>query len=148
MSRRKHDGEPQGADLVLKAAAHTPVTVQQTLSRLIASSRTFNLVVSNIPGPPAPMYMRGCLLEATYPVVPLADNHAVSVGMATVNDAACFGIYADPQALPDVDMLARDIDDALAELLAGARRFTTSNESLMRSHAPRRRSAAFAPRRS
>ena len=51
MSQRKRDGEPEGADLVLKAAALTPSAVQQRCSRLIASPRTFNLVVSNIPGP-------------------------------------------------------------------------------------------------
>jgi diacylglycerol O-acyltransferase / wax synthase len=119
MSQRKHDGEPEGADLALKAAAHTPVAVQQTLSRLIASPRTFNLVVSNIPGPPEPLYMLGCPLEATYPVVPLADRHALSVGMTTVRDRACFGIYVDRETLPDAGLLARDIDDAIAELLSG-----------------------------
>ncbi|HEV3034618.1 MAG TPA: wax ester/triacylglycerol synthase family O-acyltransferase [Solirubrobacteraceae bacterium] len=120
MSQRKRDREPEGADLVLKAAARTPVAVQQTLSRLIASPRAFNLVVSNIPGPTVPLYMLGCPLHATYPVVPLADNHAVSVGMTTIHDQACFGVYADRQALPDVDILARDIDRAITELLACA----------------------------
>jgi diacylglycerol O-acyltransferase len=127
MSRRKRNGEPEGADLVLKAAARTPVTVQHTLSRLIASPRAFDLVVSNIPGPNEPMYMLGCPLRATYPVVPLADHHAVSVGMTTVHDQACFGVYADPQALPDVDMLAHDIDEAIAELLTCARGLARSS---------------------
>jgi len=36
-----------------------------------------------------------CPLRATYPVVPLADRHAVSVGMTTVHGQACFGVYAD-----------------------------------------------------
>jgi WS/DGAT/MGAT family acyltransferase len=121
MSQRKHDGEPEGADLALKAAAHTPVPVQHTLSRLIASPRTFNLVVSNIPGPTEPLYMLGCPLKATYPVVPLADRHALSVGMTTVHDLACFGVYADPETLPDADVLAGDINDAIAELLARVR---------------------------
>jgi hypothetical protein len=118
MSRRKQGGEPHGADLVLKAAARTPVTVQQTLSRFVASPRTFNLVVSNIPGPAVPMYMLGCPLQATYPVVPLSEHHAVSVGMTTVQDQACFGVYADRERLPDVDMLAHDIDRAITELKA------------------------------
>jgi WS/DGAT/MGAT family acyltransferase len=121
MSQRKRDGEPEGADLALKAASHTPPAVQHTLSRFIASPRTFNLVVSNIPGPSVPLYMLGCPLEATYPVVPLADRHALSVGMTTVRDQACFGVYADRETLPDVDGLAHDIDEAIAELLAGAR---------------------------
>jgi diacylglycerol O-acyltransferase len=122
MSRRKRHREPDGADLVLKAAARVPTTVQQTLSRFMASPRTFNLVVSNIPGPTIPMYMLGCPLDGTYPVVPLSDRHAVSVGMTTIHDQACFGVYADREALPDVDMLANDIDDALTELLDGTRR--------------------------
>ena len=124
MSRRKHDGEPEGADLALKAAALTLPAVQHSLSRLIASPRTFNLVVSNIPGPAEPLYMLGCPLQATYPVVPLADRHALSVGMTTVRDLACFGIYADRETLPHADGLARDIDEAIAELLALARSTT------------------------
>jgi diacylglycerol O-acyltransferase / wax synthase len=122
MSARKRGGEPEGADLVLKAAARTPVSVQQALSRLIASPRTFNLVVSNIPGPPVPMYMLGCQLQAAYPVVPLAEHHAVSVGMTTINDQACFGVYADPETLPDVHTLADDIDSAITELLTSTHR--------------------------
>ncbi|HYB24118.1 MAG TPA: wax ester/triacylglycerol synthase family O-acyltransferase, partial [Solirubrobacteraceae bacterium] len=131
MSRCKREGEPEGSDLVLKAASRTPVTVQQALSRLFASPRAFNLVVSNIPGPTAPMYMLGCQLQGVYPMVPLADHHAVSVGMLTVHDQACFGIYADRQALPDVNVLAQDIDDAVTELLAGTYRVTESPGSLL-----------------
>jgi diacylglycerol O-acyltransferase / wax synthase len=121
MSARKRDGEPEGADLALKAAGHTPGVIQNAISRLLASPRTFNLVVSNIPGPAEPMYMLGCPLEATYPVVPLADRHALSVGMTTVRDRACFGVYADREAAPGAEVLARDIDEAIAELVAGAR---------------------------
>jgi diacylglycerol O-acyltransferase / wax synthase len=120
MSARKRDHEPEGADLALKAAARTPTPVQHAISKMIASPRTFNLVVSNIPGPPLPMYMRGCPLQAIYPVVPLADRHTVSVGMTTVGGRACFGVYADREALPDADALARHIDEAVGELLAGA----------------------------
>jgi diacylglycerol O-acyltransferase len=120
MGARKRDGEPQGADLALKAAQHTPGVVQHAISRIVASPRTFNLVVSNIPGPPEPMYMLGCALEAAYPVVPLADRHAVSVGMTTIGGRACFGVYADREAVPDAGSLAGDIDGALSELLERA----------------------------
>jgi diacylglycerol O-acyltransferase / wax synthase len=119
MSARKRDGEPEGADLALKAAEHTPALVQHALSRIIASPRTFNLVVSNIPGPSEQLYMCGCPLQRIYPVVPLADRHTVSVGMTTVRDCACFGVYADREAVPDADTLVHDIDDAITELLEG-----------------------------
>jgi diacylglycerol O-acyltransferase len=117
MNARKRDGEPEGADLALNAAEHTPPPVQHALSRIIASPRTFNLVVSNIPGPAQQLYLRGCPLREIYPVVPLADRHAVSVGMTTVADRACFGVYADREALPDADSLAHEIDKAISDLL-------------------------------
>ncbi len=133
MSARKRDGEPEGADLALKLAEHTPGVVQHAISRMIASPRMFNLVVSNIPGPAAPTYMLGCPLQAAYPVVPLSDRHAVSVGMTTIGEHACFGVYADRQALPDPSRLAGDIDDALSELLARAEQTTR----ILSSHDPR-----------
>ncbi|HEY7934959.1 MAG TPA: wax ester/triacylglycerol synthase family O-acyltransferase [Solirubrobacteraceae bacterium] len=121
MNARKRGGEPEGADLALKAAEYTPGVVQNAISRMMASPRTFNLVVSNIPGPPGQLYMLGCPLEATYPVVPLADSHAVSVGMTTVRNRACFGVYTDRKRMPDAGRLAMDIDHAIAELLEGSR---------------------------
>ena len=44
--------------------------------------------------------MLGCELEEAYPVVPLADRHALSIGVTTIRDRACFGIYADPRRCP------------------------------------------------
>jgi diacylglycerol O-acyltransferase / wax synthase len=117
MNQRKHDREPEGADLALKAAGYAPGAVQHAISRIVASPRTFNLVVSNIPGPAPRMYMLGCPLEAAYPVVPLADRHALSVGMTSVGDRACFGIYTDREAIPDAGDFARDVDAAITELL-------------------------------
>jgi diacylglycerol O-acyltransferase len=117
MSQRKRDGEPEGADLALKAAEHTPGVVQNAISRIVASPRTFNLVVSNIPGPSDPLYMLGCPLHAVYPVVPLAEEHAVSIGMTTIHKQACFGVYADRASLPDAHLVAADIDHSITELL-------------------------------
>ena len=85
-SERKDADEPRAADRILRSIVYLPHTVQQQASRLIASPRTFNLVVSNIPGPREPLYMCGCELERAYPVVPLADNHALSIGITTVRD--------------------------------------------------------------
>jgi diacylglycerol O-acyltransferase len=75
-------------------------------------------VVSNIPGPREPLYMKGCELDEAYPIVPLADRHAVSIGVTTIKDGAYFGIYADRHTLPDADLLAHDIDESIEELLA------------------------------
>jgi diacylglycerol O-acyltransferase / wax synthase len=118
MGERKETGEPEGADMALKLARFTPRPLQHAISKLIASPRTFNLTVSNIPGLRQPMYMLGCELEEAYPVVPIADEHALSIGMTTIQDRACFGLYADRESLPDADRLADAVDASVDELLA------------------------------
>jgi diacylglycerol O-acyltransferase len=114
---RKRARRPEGGADIVRSMGLVPAPVQRLVSRLIASPRTFNLTVSNIPGPRDPLYMRGCRLVEAYPVVPIADQHAVSIGVTTVGDGAHFGIYADPAALPDADGLAREIDVSIDELL-------------------------------
>jgi len=114
--RAKASGEPAGATTVLDLAAAAPSAVQRAMSRLVASPRTFNVVVSNIPGPTEPVWMLGCRLRETYPVVPLADRHALSIGFTTVAGGAFFGIYADRDAAPDAELLREDIADELDEL--------------------------------
>jgi hypothetical protein len=101
---------------VLDLAAAAPSVLQRALSKLVASPRTFNVVVSNIPGPPVPVWMLGCRLREAYPIVPLADRHAVSIGFTSVAGGAFFGIYADRDAAHDAELLARDIGDELREL--------------------------------
>ena len=102
-SARKESGVPEDADSALKTLSYAPQTVQKAAAHALASPRVYNLVVSNIPGPRMPMYLRGCRLHDAYPVVPLSARHALSVGMTTIGDHACFGLYADPETLPDSD---------------------------------------------
>ena len=118
IGERKRGGEPQGADTLLKAFGYAPRTLQRVVSQAVASPRTFNLVVSNIPGPREPLYMLGCELEEVYPVVPMADRHGLSIGVTTIKDEAFFGIYADRASVPDADRLAECLDESMDELLA------------------------------
>ena len=116
-AQRKAAHEAEGSNAALEALAHVPRPLQRAASHLVASPRVFNLVVSNIPGPPQPLFMLGCELTHAYPVVPLAESHALSIGMTTIQGEACLGLYADRQALPDADRLAGHIDRAIDELL-------------------------------
>jgi WS/DGAT/MGAT family acyltransferase len=116
-ARLKAAREAEGSDAALQALAHAPRPVQRAASHLVASPSAFNLVVSNIPGPTQPLYMLGCELTHAYPVVPLAEGHALSIGMTTIQHGACMGLYADRETLPDVDRLAVHIASAIDELL-------------------------------
>ena len=115
---RKARGRPHGADAVLRALEVAPRPVQQLAAHAAASPLAYNLVISNIPGPREPLWMRGCRLERAHPVIPLSDRHALSIGLTTVGDGANFGVYADRRRIPDADVLAERIDLALDELLA------------------------------
>ena len=116
-SLRKAAGDPDEADAALNALSFAPPQLQKVVSHLMSGPRTFNLVISNIPGPRLPLWMAGCALLEAYPVVPLAQDHALSIGMTTVKDDACFGFYADRKTLPDADELPGLIDAAIDELL-------------------------------
>ena len=116
-TQRKAAHEADASNAALEALSHVPRPLQRAASHLVASPRVFNLVVSNIPGPPQPLFMLGCELTHAYPVVPLAESHALSIGMTTIQGEACLGLYADRQTLPDADRLAAHIDRAIDELL-------------------------------
>jgi WS/DGAT/MGAT family acyltransferase len=118
MGKRKDANEPEGADALMRLAGYAPRMLQRAVSRLVSSPRTFDLVVSNIPGPPAPLWMLGCPLEEAYPIVPFADRHSLSIGLTTVGDEAFIGVYADRRALPGADRLAELVDVQFDELLS------------------------------
>jgi len=116
-SERKLAGEPEGANDLVRSIARVPMPVQAAVSRFVASPRSFNLVVSNIPGLRERLYLRGCELKEAYPVVPLADRHALSIGVTNVGEGLCFGVYADRESLPDADAVVRDLEASIDELL-------------------------------
>lgn len=105
----------------MTAVKYLPRAAQHVITRRIASPKTFNLTVSNIPGPRMAMYMLGCEMEVAYPVVPIADKYAVSIGMTTIGDLACFGLYAASEMLPDSDELAAAMNASIDELLEQVR---------------------------
>lgn len=89
-------------------------------ARLAARSRFINLVVSNVPGPQAPTYLAGARLLAQYPVMPIAENMGLSIACTSLAGTMAFGITADWDTPPDIEVLARGIEDSLTELRKAA----------------------------
>ena len=85
------------------------------------SHRMFNTLVTNVPGPQFPLYAGGARMLATYPVVPLVRNQAVSIGCTSYDGGVYYGLNADRDAMADVDVLAQCLEDSLAELLDSVR---------------------------
>ena len=119
-SQRGRDGAAEDLDAAFRALALAPGPVQRTLAHAFAHPRMSNLTISSVPGPAVPRYLYGCRLREVHSAVPLAERHALSIGVVVVAGRVCFGIYADAETLPDADALREDLDAAFEELLAEA----------------------------
>ena len=98
----KRDGRPAGREAVLGALGMLPDPLRGVAARAVASPRLFNLTISNVPGPDFPLYMLGAELIEAHPVVPIAQGHALSIGIFSYLGRLHFGFYADPHAFPEV----------------------------------------------
>jgi WS/DGAT/MGAT family acyltransferase len=112
----KRSGRPAGTQAVVDALGLLPMAFRRRAAQAVASRRAYNLVVSNIPGPPVPVYMLGAELVEAYPVVPLSEKHGLSIGIFSYGEDLFFGLYADPVTLPDVDGLPSAISVAFRAL--------------------------------
>jgi diacylglycerol O-acyltransferase / wax synthase len=106
----KRSQRPAGSHAMLSAIGLLPDPLKSVAARFAASPRAYNVTISNIPGPSDPLYMLGSKLIEAYPIVPLSEEHALSVGVFGYLDHAHFGFYADPRALPEVG----DLPDAIS----------------------------------
>jgi diacylglycerol O-acyltransferase len=84
------------------------------------STRLFNLLVTNFPGPQVPFYVLGRELTAVYPIGFLAKDHALAIAILSYNGQVGFGLLADPDALPDADRIADHLAASVEELKGSA----------------------------
>jgi WS/DGAT/MGAT family acyltransferase len=122
MTEHKAGGRAVGATTLIRLAGLAPPTLHSLGVRLASqfSSHAYNVLVTNVPGPPRPLYAMGARMLDMYPVVPLAGGQAVSIGITSYDGGLHYGLNADRDALPDVDVLAEAMPEALTELMAAA----------------------------
>ena len=116
--RLKSSGAATGAEAMLDLAALAPPVVHATLTRSLYATRLFNVTITNVPGPQMPLYAFGAQLREVHPVVPLAAEHSVGIAIFSYNGLVTFGVIADSETTPDIDVLARGIEEGIEELLA------------------------------
>jgi diacylglycerol O-acyltransferase len=118
--RIKDSGMAVGADTIIGLGAYAPPALHATAARLIAQARWCNLVVSNIPAPQVPLYLAGAPLEASYPAMNLKEDCGLSVACTSAAGTMAFGLTADWDRVPDLDVLARGIESAIDDLARAA----------------------------
>ena len=121
MEGLKHSKQALGAEVISRFNDFAPPTLLAQASRINFSTRLFNLIVTNVPGPQIPLYVLGRELEDIFPVAFLPENHALAVAIMSYNGGIGFGLLADYDAMDDVDLIADGINEAIGELAAAAK---------------------------
>ena len=122
--KRNHVAD--GMELASDSLSNLPPMLQAMLGDLPTPPNTVaNLVCTNIPGPMIPIYSVGHLLEAHYPLVPIAWEMGVGCAVTSYNQKLYFSLIADAKAAPDVDRLGDFLRQSYVELRAAAGVTTT-----------------------
>ncbi len=123
MKAHKESGQSVGADAIVALSGFAPPTLHALGARVAngISRRLFNLVVTNVPGPQFPLYAGGAQMLEMFPVVPLAKGQGLCVGLTSYNGGVFYGLNADRDVMPDVDVVGSLIEESLAELVETVR---------------------------
>jgi diacylglycerol O-acyltransferase len=118
MEEGKDSKETRGFKFLLDTQRFTPPRILAITARLIFTTRLFNLVITNIPGPERPLYALGRRMDRMLPLVLLPRKHALVVGIVSYDDGMNFGLLGDHDALPDIDVIGRAITSEVYRLVS------------------------------
>ena len=116
----KQSKQALGAEVISRFNDFAPPTLLAQAARINFSTRLFNLVVTNVPGPQVPLYVLGRELEDCFPVGFLPPSQALFVAIMSYNGGVNFGLLADYDSMDDVDLVAEGIERSIAELVSAA----------------------------
>jgi WS/DGAT/MGAT family acyltransferase len=118
MDGLKESKQALGAEVIAGAQNFAPPTILAQASRINFSTRLFNLIVTNVPGPQFPLYVLGRRMLEAYPVAFLPEHHALAVAIMSYSGQMNFGLLGDFDALHDIDSIGASIAAELAELVS------------------------------
>lgn len=115
----KDTGRSVAANRLAGIAGFAPTTFHAIGSRVAAVElrRGYQLSVTNVPGPQAPLYAAGARMLGSYPVPPLTPGHPLAIGVTSYDGGVFYGITADRDWIPDAELLGVCVREALDELL-------------------------------
>ena len=120
MDGLKDSKQALGAEVLAGMQALAPPTIFAQASRLNFSTRLFNLLVTNVPGPQFPLYLLGRELQDLFPVAFLPKDHALAIAIMSYDGGMDFGLLGDYDAMPDLERFGELLQESLAELLEAA----------------------------
>ena len=112
----KRSKQASGTQLIESLSDATFPTLMVQFANLTAMARPFNVVTTNVPGPPIPVYIHGARMLECYPLVPLFANQALGIALFSYAGKLHWGFNADWDALPDLHELVEAVEHELAAL--------------------------------
>ncbi len=106
-----------GADTWTASSSFGVPSVLAQASRVPLENRHFNVLVANVPGPQAAMYLQGRKLQHTLAVPFLSGDRALAIAATSYDGWVEFGLLGDQEKLPRVTLLAEGIEQTVAELV-------------------------------
>ncbi len=126
MKSAKEQQNAIGAEILQEWADFAAPAIFGRAARLYSNSNSarhrpmFNVVISNVPGPPFPLYVAGAEVLDTYPMGPIFEGFGLNITLMSYRDRVDFGLVACPELVPDVWRIADGLRDALDELRVAA----------------------------
>jgi diacylglycerol O-acyltransferase len=120
MKGLKESKQALGAEVISGLEDFAPPTIFAQASRLHFSTRVYNLLTTNVPGPQFPLYMLGREMVELVPVAFLAPGQRLAIAMMSYNGCAALSLIADYDTMPDLDRLTTFALDELTALREAA----------------------------
>ena len=121
VGRDKHRHQALAAATALRLLEPLPQKLLAVAAGIVQHQPFFNLVVTNVPGPPVPLYALGAKLLEAFPLMPLLGNQSLAVAALSYEGQLNLGVLSNPATCPDVDIFCAGI---CADLRALAERPT------------------------
>lgn len=112
----KSSGETEAIVLLESLADAWSFGLVTLAVKTLVGLRPYNVIVTNVPGPPVPLYLLGSRMESAYPMVPLYGNNALGVALLSYDGGLYWGFSADAAQIPRLNELEDDVRSAFAEL--------------------------------
>jgi len=124
VTRALKDASRQAAagELLLALSDVTTPALLSGVLRLALWRRAFNLVITNVPGPPFPLYLLGARLERIVPIVNLWPHGGVAIAVISYQGTLSWGVHADRALIADLAPFVHDLAESFDELRAAAAR--------------------------
>ncbi|MFN2378458.1 MAG: wax ester/triacylglycerol synthase family O-acyltransferase [Candidatus Binatia bacterium] len=114
--RLKESKQALGAQVLSSVSDMTTWRLLATAARLSMRSQPYNLVVTNVPGPQLELYLLDAPMREIYPMVNLLENQGLGVALFSYSGVLHWGVLADWDLVPDLDIFVAELERSFEEL--------------------------------